>query len=99
MESVIGIITALVTLITSVATLIKTVSQARINARNAAKESILQLINEDYIADLRGELPTNYQNVLHEYDLYHAHGGNSYITLKVEQYKKWFLEINNKERS
>lgn len=50
------------------------------------------MIMEDHMAVAEHHLPTNYQNVLDEYDIYHHSGGNSYVTEKVEEYKKWFLE-------
>ena len=43
-----------------------------------------------------GKLPTNYQNVLKEFDLYHKSGGNSYVELKVDEYKKWFIQMQEK---
>ena len=39
------------------------------------------------------KLPTNYQNVLHEFDIYKKNGGNSYMEEKVTEYKKWFAEV------
>ena len=78
--------------ITAITTVITTIIRGKASARHAAQQSILQLMNEDYLAVLYGRLPVNYQNVLHEYDIYHSNGGNSYMTGKVEEYKKWFLE-------
>ena len=79
--------------ITAITTIITTVIRGRASARHSAKQSIFQMILEDYTADARGKLPTNYQNILDEYDVYHKTGGNSYVTQKVEEYKKWFLSI------
>lgn len=76
-----------------IATAITAGLQYRATSRNAAKESILQMISEDKLAVLYKEMPTNYQNILHEYDIYHRHGGNSYITEKVEDYKTWFIKV------
>lgn len=76
-----------------IATIITTLQQNRTSARNAAKQSILQMIVEDQLAVLYHEMPTNYQSILHEYDIYHKNGGNSYITEKVENYKTWFIKI------
>ena len=45
-----------------------------------------------------GKLPTNYQSVLLEYDNYRKAGGNSYVTEKVEEYKKWFKEQEEKKK-
>lgn len=78
--------------ISAITTVITTVVRGRASARHSAKESILQMIMEDHMSVAEGHLPTNYQNVLDEYDIYHKTGGNSYVTAKVEEYKKWFLE-------
>ena len=75
------------------ATAISSLASRRRTDRNAAKQSILQMIMEDHIAVQEGHLPTNYQNVLHEYDIYHKNGGNSYVSEKVEEYKSWFTHI------
>lgn len=75
------------------ATTISSLANRRRMDRNAAKQSILQMIMEDHIAVHEGHLPTNYQNVLHEYDIYHKNGGNSYVSEKVEEYKSWFTKI------
>ena len=75
------------------ATAITAFSSRKRMERHAAKQSILQMIMEDHISVGEGHLPTNYQNVLHEYDIYHRNGGNSYITEKVSEYKAWFAKI------
>ena len=84
-------------IVTAITTVITTIIRGRASARHSAKQSILQMIMEDHIAAAEGHLPTNYQNILDEYDEYHHTGGNSYITEKVSDYKKWFLE-QEKER-
>lgn len=76
-----------------VTTLVTALLQRRSNEKHAAKQSILQMIMEDHQAVMEGHLPTNYQNILHEYDIYHRNGGNSYVTEKVENYKTWFLKV------
>lgn len=91
------IITAITICIPSTATVITALFQNRIMNKHAAKQSILQLIMEDHLAVSEGKLPTNYQSVLQEYDIYHKNGGNSYITERVEQYKRWFAEIQAKK--
>jgi len=83
----------------SVVTAITALLQKRSNEMHAARQSILQLILEDHVAAQEGHLPTNYQAVLHEYDIYKRNGGNSYITQKVEEYKTWFLEQEKHENS
>lgn len=77
----------------TLATTIAAIIQARANTRHAAKQSILQMILEDRVAVQEKSLPTNYQNVLREYDEYHKNGGNSFVTDKVNDYKKWFSQI------
>lgn len=76
-----------------VTTLVTALLQRRSNEKHAAKQSILQMILEDHVAVNEGQLPTNYQNVLHEYDIYHKNGGNSYVSTKVEEYKDWFIAL------
>ena len=72
--------------------------QARTSKKNAAKQSILQMILEDHMAVQEGHLPTNYQNVLHEFDIYSKNGGNSYVAEKVEDYKRWFIETEKEHQ-
>lgn len=94
-----AIVVALITAgIPTVATAITATVQSRATAKNAAKQSILQMILEDHMAVQEGHLPTNYQNILHDYDIYVKNGGNSYVHDKVEEYKRWFISIE-KERT
>lgn len=79
--------------IPTITTAVTAICQSRYAKKNAAKQSILQMILEDHIAVQEGHLPTNYQNVLHEFDVYSKNGGNSYVAEKVEEYKKWFISI------
>lgn len=72
--------------------------QSRTSKKNAAKQSILQMILEDHMAVQEGHLPTNYQNILHEFDIYSKNGGNSYVAEKVEDYKRWFIEIEKEHQ-
>lgn len=69
------------------------------NARNSARQSILQLIMEDHLRVAEKRLPENYQAVLEEYDRYSRNGGNSYVHDKVDDYKKWYQEINSKNNN
>lgn len=90
MESIIvSFIGALATITTTLISARKAESKAD---RYDAKNAIIMMILEDRILATEGKLPVNYQNILHEYDVYHQNGGNSYITEKVENYKKWFKE-------
>lgn len=85
------------TIVSAIVTVITTIIRGRASARHSAKQSILQMILEDHQAVSEGHLPTNYQNILDEYDEYHKTGGNSYITEKVNDYKKWFVEIQKQD--
>lgn len=73
--------------------------QNRLSKKHAARNSILQLIMEDHMAVQEGRLPTNYQSVLHEYDIYKKNGGNSYIESKVSEYKNWFADQEKRLKS
>lgn len=89
-----GIIIAIISAgIPTIATAITAVVQGRTATRNSAKSDILQMILEDKLANIEGHLPTNYQNIVMAYDRYHKHGGDSYITDKTEDYKKWFAKV------
>lgn len=94
-----AIVIALITAgIPTITTAITATIQARATSKNAAKQSILQMILEDHMAVQEGHLPTNYQNILHEYDIYAKNGGNSYVHDKVDAYKKWWLEIEKNRK-
>ena len=94
-----AIVIALITAgIPTITTAITATIQARSTSKNAAKQSILQMILEDHMAVQEGHLPTNYQNILHEYDIYAKNGGNSYVHDKVDAYKKWWLEIEKSRK-
>lgn len=69
----------------------------KVASRNSAKSSILQLIMEDRMDWKDGKFPSNYQAVLHEYDIYTKAGGNSYVKERVEAYKAWYKGIQEKK--
>ena len=95
-----AVIVALITAgIPTVTTAITAILQARETKKNAAKQSILQMIIEDHVAVSEGHLPTNYQNVLLEFDKYTKNGGNTYVIEKVDDYKKWWIQIEKKRKS
>ena len=89
---IIALIGAIAGGLPTVATIVSAILQSRSSRRNFAKQSILNLINEDKTEALYGHMPDNYQNVLHEYDEYSKNGGNSYVSEKVDGYKKWYTE-------
>lgn len=87
------IIIALITAgVPSAFTAIATLFQNRLSKKHAARNSILQLIMEDHISVQEGRFPTNFQSVLHEYDIYKKNGGNSFVKSKVDEYIDWFSE-------
>ena len=93
-----AIIIALITAgFPTLTTAITAICQSRVAKKNAAKDSILQMIMEDHLSALEEGLPTNYQNILHEYDVYSKNGGNSYIHDKVDEYKKWFKHLEGEK--
>lgn len=65
----------------------------KVASRNSAKSSILQLIMEDRMDWKDGKFPSNYQAVLHEYDIYKKNGGNSYVESRVKEYIEWYKQI------
>lgn len=89
---IIAIIGAIASALPTLATIIAALFQNRTSSRHNAKQSIFQMILEDKVAVLFGGIPSNYQNILNEYDIYHKNGGNSYVTEKVEAYKKWYAD-------
>lgn len=89
---IIALISAIAGGLPTLATIVTAHMQKKHNDRDFAKQTIFRLIDEDKTEALYGHMPANYQNILHEYDVYHANGGNSYVTEKVEQYKKWYVE-------
>lgn len=91
------IVTAITICVPSTATIVTALIQSRTMNKHAARQSILQMIMEDHLAVAEGKLPTNYQNILMEYDVYKKNGGNSYVTDKVDEYKRWFAEIQAKK--
>lgn len=86
------VVTAITIGVPSTVTFVTALLQSRMSNKHAARQSILQLIMEDHITVAEGGFPTNYQSVLHEFDIYKKNGGNSYVEEKVSAYKKWFKE-------
>ena len=87
---IIALISAIAAGLPTLATIITAILQSRSSAKHAAKQSILQMILEDHVAAQEKHAPSNYQNILNEYDVYSKNGGNSYITDKVTEYKSWY---------
>lgn len=95
---IIAIIVAVTDIIISIINNCKLTKQGKENKMFSAKQSILQMINEDFVAvELRNVLPTNHSRILYEYDIYKANGGNSDIDEKMEEYRHWYSSLNLKE--
>ena len=59
--------------------------------KNAAKNSILNLITQDIIrVELLKKPAENHRAVLKEFDEYTKNGGNSYIKKTVSDYENWY---------
>ena len=91
------VVTAITVGIPSATSIVVGFFNYKISARNSAKSSILQLIMEDRMDWKDGKFPSNYQAVLHEYDIYKKNGGNSYVEERVNQYKTWYKGIQEKK--
>lgn len=75
-------------------TLITARHSLRTAKMHSAKQSILQMIMEDKVAwIIDKDFPTNYGRVIDEYVVYHKNGGNGEVTKKVDEYKKWYGDI------
>lgn len=94
-----AVIVALITAgFPTITTAVTAIFQSRETKKNAAKSAILQMILEDHVANTEGHLPTNYQNVLQEFDKYTKNGGNTYVADKVDEYKKWFVQVEKSKQ-
>lgn len=87
------IVTAISVGVPSITSVVVGIINYKTSAKNSAKASILQLIMEDRMDWKDGKFPSNYQAVLHEYDIYTKAGGNSYCKERVEQYKAWYAKV------
>lgn len=83
------IVTAITVCVPALVTIITTKSVKKQANKHSTRSDIMQLIIEDYVREIKGKPPENYQAILDEYDEYKGTGGNSYIHEKVEEYKKW----------
>lgn len=97
--SIVG--SVLVALITTIVPLIDNRTRAsKLDSKlekTSAKQSILQMIMEDeFRYETFGKFPTNFNDILDEYDVYHENGGNGKITKRVEEYKKWYEDCQRR---
>ena len=84
------IVVAIITVcVPTLATTLATKSMKKQANKHSTRSDIMQLIIEDYVREIRGKPPENYQAILDEYDEYKETGGNSYIHEKVGEYKRW----------
>lgn len=83
----------------TIATIVTSAMHAKTARMNAAKSSILQLMLEDRMDWRDGKFPRNYQAVLHEFDIYTKAGGNSYVKERVEEYKKWYADLEKQHKA
>lgn len=81
--------------IPAVVTLITHKTSKKDNEMHSAKQSIFQMIMEDKIRVLNNTIPENYQAIHKEFDDYVKNGGNSYVHEKVDDYDKWYHDVNN----
>ena len=80
----------------AIVTIICAVIQHRLSNRHSAQQSILQMVMEDQLNwQSFKKLPTNYSDILHEYEEYHKNGGNGEVTRRVQDYLTWREEIQN----
>ena len=83
------IVTSITVCVAALVTIVSTKSVKKQANKHSTRSDIMQLIIEDYVREIKGKPPENYQAILDEYDEYKGTGGNSYIHEKVEEYKRW----------
>lgn len=82
--------------IPSAATVVVAFFQSRTMNKHAARQDILNLITEDYVAySLMNRMPANKRRILDEFDTYKKNSGNSYLHEKIEEYLAWYKTIND----
>lgn len=98
-EIVLAIISLVASCVAPVLTFITSCMTNKNLSRVEMKSSILQMILEDEFGwQAFGKLPVNYQNILHDFDIYKSKGGNSYIAKKVNDYCEWYKSIEDKSK-
>lgn len=105
METWIPVFVALVTILPTTANVIgnlwqnsqrkkDTAKQIRIAERNAAKASIENAITRDILrTEILNKMPEAYDDIMAEYEVYHANGGNGKVTREVNEYKAWYKQF------
>lgn len=90
----IAIAAAVPATITAISTAIFNREATRRAERHSAKQSILQMILEDmFYWSVERRLPMNWQAIQDEYKVYSKNGGNGEMSVKVQRYNQWFVDI------
>lgn len=64
------------------------------NNRSEAKQALLMMINDDQMRwELYKEIPKNWADIQDEYEKYHKADGNGMMTKRVNDYNKWYNEV------
>lgn len=92
------LLVAFIGILPSIITIVVNRRSARETRKDAAKNSILLLIMLDKQKVSEGELPVNYERVLHEFDVYRTNFGNSYMEAVIGEYKSWYDQLTIKEK-
>ena len=72
---------------------------AREQRKDFARHRLLHMIMEDQLYyEMFKKLPRNYSAILKDYDIYHKNSGNGEITLKVDEYKRWYDSLTTDNR-
>lgn len=97
----------IVTLIGAVVTIITVVYKAQntdkkvdnmhaMSEQSRIRSEIMQLIMEDKLSVMEGELPSNYKDIMALYDYYDSQHWNTYIHRKVDAYEAWYNNLTEK---
>ena len=93
-EIAIALISLVASALAPIATVITHRSSKKDIRRAEMKQSILQMIMEDQFGwQAFKKLPQNYQNILHDFDIYKKNHGNSYLEKKVNEYSEWYESV------
>lgn len=93
-EIVLALISLVASALAPITNLITHKASKRDIYRSEMKQSILQMIMEDEFGwKAFKKLPENYQNILHDFDIYKKNNGNSYIEKKVNEYCEWYESV------
>lgn len=99
METMITIFLGVIAIVPPTLTVVLSALQSRFSKRESARQAILLLMIEDKVAYYTdGSLPANYQNILHDFDIYKKAYGNSYVEAKIKEYEHWIKQIEQKAK-